>query len=440
MGWIGRTLDDNAHLLLATDSAESHTVLKNRLRSERSGKHDFRHIYGRSSCVKMPIVWVNDLVSQRKHQGMRWSGMLIWFFLGLPAIDPSTRKGDEIPISWIWWLFCFFCLGIAYFFGSTNRRLPSWARLAALGIQSLSVVAMTLLFRNYFNGLLLVLVVWQLALYVDERTTIAWSLIQTAVVIAALEPHWHMGWRWAMSSCLVGLEIFAFVAGRLLAQEAAARDELLLLSVELGSTRELLKESTRVSERLHIARELHDVLGHHLTALSLQLEHAVHITAGDAKQEVERAQTSTRQMLSDVRGIVDNMRTEAGLDLAPALNSLKQRIVRPQLHLDVPPQFSVQDGSRAHAVLRCVQEIVTNTIKHSGADNLWITINLKDEVIEVSAQDDGNAQSTPRAGAGLSGMRERFESFGGRVEFRSQPDLGFSVSAWLPLQRQDRLA
>src|SRR5512146_173122 len=267
------------------------------------GKHDFRHICDRSSCVTIPTVWVNDLVSQRKHEAMRWSGMLIWFFLGLPALDPSTRKGDEIPISWIWWLFCFLCLGIAYFFGSTNRRLPSWARLAALGIQSLSVVAMTLLFRNYFNGLLLVLVVWQLALYVDERTTIVWSIIQTTVVIAALEPHWHMGWRWAMSSCLVGLEIFAFVAGQLLAQEAAARDELLLLSVELGSTRELLKESTRVSERLHIARELHDVLGHHLTALSLQLEHAVHITAGDAKQEVERAQTSTRQMLSDIRGI-----------------------------------------------------------------------------------------------------------------------------------------
>ena len=71
-----------------------------------------------------------------------------------------------------------------------------------------------------------------------------------------------MGWRWAVTSSVVGLGVFARVAGILLAREAAAHDDLLLLNVELSTTRELLKESGRLEERLHIARELHDILGH----------------------------------------------------------------------------------------------------------------------------------------------------------------------------------
>ncbi len=386
------------------------------------------------------IVWIRDLVSQQKHQAMRWSGILIWLILGLPAMDPSTRTADEIPVSWAGWLSFFFAFGIAYYFGSTNRRLPSWLRISALALQSLSVVAMTLLFRNYFNGLLLVLVAWQAALYLSEHNAVIWTCLQTIAAVIALEPHWHMGWRWAMTSSLIGLEVFAIVAGRLLAQEATGRDELLLLNIELGSTRELLKESSRTAERLHIARELHDVLGHHLAALSLQLEHAVHVADGSLQAEIERAQTSTRQMLSDVRSIVGTMRAKDSVDLAPALDSLVQRVLRPKLHLLVPPEFILPDGARAHAVLRCVQEIVTNTIKHSRAENLWIDLRVREGIIEVNARDDGQADPMSLPGAGLTGMMERFEAFGGRVEFQSRPDIGFVISAWLPLQTQDKSA
>src|SRR5215831_14296923 len=76
----------------------------------------------------------------------------------------------------------------------------------------------------------------------------------------------------------------------LLAREAAAHDDLLLLNVELSSTRQLLKESSRVEERLHIARELHDILGHHLAALSIQLEHAMHVASDPVRTDIESAQ------------------------------------------------------------------------------------------------------------------------------------------------------
>src|SRR5262249_19114892 len=163
---------------------------------------------------------------------------------------------------------------------------------------------------------------WQLGFYFPSRVALIWVAVQTVAATIVLEPHWHMGWRWAVTSSVVGLEVFALVAGALLAKEVVAHDELLLLNVELSSTRELLKESSRVEERLHIARELHDILGHHLAALSIQLEHAVHVASDVVRGDIESAQASTRQMLSDVRSVVSSMRSTGQIDLAPILHSL----------------------------------------------------------------------------------------------------------------------
>jgi signal transduction histidine kinase len=370
---------------------------------------------------------------------MRFSGLLIWLVLGLPAIDPSTRGGQETPTSWAGWIACYFVFGVAYYFGSTERSLAAIFRINAIVLQSLCVVGMIISFQNYFTGFLMVLIAWQLGFYFSVRVAVVWTFIQTVAAIVALEPHWHMGWRWAVTSSVVGLEAFAVVGGMLLAKEAAARNELLLLNVELSSTRELLKESSRAEERLHIARELHDVLGHHLAALSIQLEHAIHVAPDSVRADIEAAQGSTRQMLSEVRSVVSSMRASERVDLAPILNSLAKRVLRPKTCLEIPPRFALADGARAHAVLRCVQEIITNTVKHSGANNLWISVRFVDDAIEVSAQDDGRASALTRLGAGLTGMKERFELLGGCVEFRTEPNAGFALRALLPAHPQDKL-
>jgi signal transduction histidine kinase len=307
-------------------------------------------------------------------------------------------------------------------------------------LQSLSLVATVLAFRNYFTGFLMVLVAWQVSFYFSTRIAVTWTVLQTCAVIVALEPHWHMGWRWAVTSSLIGLEAFAVVAGMMLRKEAAARGELFLLNIELSSTRALLEKTSRATERLHIARELHDVLGHHLAALSIQLEHALHLSTGAARTDIEAAQTSTRQMLGEVRSVVGTLRANEHMDLAPILNSLASRVLRPRIQMELPSPFVIADSAQAHAVLRCVQEIVTNAIKHSGADNLWIAIRFTDGAIEVSARDDGSFFRPVRAGAGLAGMKERFESLGGRVEFGLRPNAGFFLCARLPIQSQNRFA
>jgi signal transduction histidine kinase len=97
----------------------------------------------------------------------------------------------------------------------------------------------------------------------------------------------------------------------------------------------------------------------------------------------------------------------------------------------MPDPLTVDDAARAHCVLRCVQEIVTNTLRHARAKNLWIEIAREDDgTISVQAKDDGCGAAVVRAGGGLSGMRARLEEMGGFLRVASEPS--FVVTARLP--------
>jgi signal transduction histidine kinase len=178
---------------------------------------------------------------------------------------------------------------------------------------------------------------------------------------------------------------------------------------------------------------MHDVLGHHLTALSLNLEIARHLSGGDARARVEAAQSITRLLLGDVRGAVAEMREPAGLDLPAALRELASGIPSPRIHVAVGPDVAVEDAADGEAVFRCVQEIVTNAVRHAGAENLWLDVERGAEALEIRARDDGRGADAVRTGHGLSGMRERFEARGGSLSIETAPGRGFSVRAVLPM-------
>jgi signal transduction histidine kinase len=108
-------------------------------------------------------------------------------------------------------------------------------------------------------------------------------------------------------------------------------------------------------------------------------------------------------------------------------------VPQPRIHLEIDPDFRIDDPERAHIVLRCVQEIVTNSASHSGANNLWITIERAGKQFRIRANDDGRGTAEhSRDGFGLRGMRERLERAGGKLRIDSQPGIGFSVVAVLP--------
>jgi signal transduction histidine kinase len=224
-------------------------------------------------------------------------------------------------------------------------------------------------------------------------------------------------------------------------QQAEEREAQRRLISELRATRALLAESTRIAERMRIARELHDLIGHHLTALSLNLEVASHLSNESAAVHVRKAQTTARLLLADVREAVSELRQDDAIDLTQALQSLIDGVPSLHVHLTIPPRFSVEDPRRAQVLLRCVQEIITNTARHAGARNLWLAFTYEEEtLLSLCARDDGRGASDITPGNGLSGMRERLAEFGGSVTLESEAGQGFALSIRLPLGEPSVLA
>jgi signal transduction histidine kinase len=195
-----------------------------------------------------------------------------------------------------------------------------------------------------------------------------------------------------------------------------------------------------VAERLRISRDLHDTLGHHLTALSLQLEVASRLASGPAAERVHEAHAITRLLLSDVRDVVSRLRETSRFNLAEAVRALAESAGTLDIHLQVPDGLDVDDPRQAHAILRCVQEVITNTARHAAARHLWIAIERQPDGIALSARDDGRGSDVVAWGNGLRGMRERFEEHSGRVEFSSAAGRGFEVRAFMPTGNESRVS
>jgi signal transduction histidine kinase len=213
------------------------------------------------------------------------------------------------------------------------------------------------------------------------------------------------------------------------------------LNSELRATRALLAESSRIAERMRIARDLHDLIGHHLTALSLTLEVASHLTNEAAGAHVRSAQSTARHLLADVREAVSELRQDDAIDLTQALHSLTDSVPGLNVHVVMPPRFSVEDPRRAQVLLRCAQEIITNTAKHAGARHLWLNFAYAEaSMVGLHARDDGRGAERVEPGNGLSGMRERLTELGGSLSLDAGMSEGFALTIRLPLGEQATLA
>ena len=369
---------------------------------------------------------------------LRSGGFAIWAAVGLPVLvfqfsKPPTLR-QALPVAA--WTASFLLFGVAFWLATSRRRGESQraGSLALAAGQSAAVLSLVALPSCFgLEGALLVLVALELGGLLQRRAAVAWIALQSAGLLAVVWLHW--GWHWGvvLAFAYLPFQLIADATTRLLAEETAARERLAAANAELSATRELLAQSVRIAERSRIGRDLHDVLGHHLTALSLNLEIASHLTGGDAKSRIETAQSVTKLLLGDVRGVVGALRQEDGLDLPAALRKLADGIPRPRIHIGVAPDLAVEDPAAGEVVLRCAQEIVTNAVRHASAENLWVDVTRNGGGIEIRGRDDGRGAAAVLSGNGLSGMRERFEHRGGSLSVETAPGRGFSVTAVLPL-------
>jgi signal transduction histidine kinase len=347
---------------------------------------------------------------------IRIGGVITWIAVGIPVII----NGSNSPWRMAAWAVAFAAFGAGFLLNAPPR--PAAPHLA---IQTIAVIIMVALLCNGFEGALLVLIAMQLGGAMSRRAGIAWIVVQTLLLFGAIAIHWSPRPAFLLTPPYFGFQLLAFLAFDMLAREQAARREL-------AAVNGILADSSRIAERLRISRELHDALGHHLTALSLNLEAALQKSDGDVRTRVQSAQTLAKSLLSDVRQIAAAMHDGNGVDLRQALRPLIDDVPRPRVHLEIGDDIRIDDPERAHIVVRCTQEIVTNAAKHSAAENLWIVIRRDGDSVRIHARDDGRGTAEVPEGFGLRSMRDRLAEAGGDLRVDTRPGLGFEVIARVP--------
>lgn len=187
-------------------------------------------------------------------------------------------------------------------------------------------------------------------------------------------------------------------------------------------------------ERLRIARELHDILAHQLSMITVQAGAALHTREPDGAFEALRTiRAAGKEALREVRTVLGVLRDdEPSLAGLPALIGRTEAAGLPVHVTGTPAETTVPAAVQA-AAYRIVQEALTNTIRHAGAGSAEVTLLVDGPDLLVTVTDDGPSTAAVAEGNGLRGMTERATALGGDLRAGPRPGGGFQVRARIPL-------
>src|SRR6185437_10865230 len=311
---------------------------------------------------------------------------------------------------------------------SASRRV----RHAAILVEGATALAFVALARGGFTAGLVVVVAGEAPFLWGTAPALGLVAVQTAALAGIFAASVGLTRGVIAASGYLGFQLFAVGAATLAEREQKARTALALANAELLATRDALAAATAAAERVRIARDLHDTLGHGLTALHLQLELAKNTTDDAHRRAVEDADQLSRALLAEVREVVGAMREEVPFDLEGALVRLASAIPRPRVSVRVDAAVRPPDGRVAQAVLRLVQEAITNAARHADAETVVVDVAEDGEALSVTARDDGRGPLGLREGNGLRGARERLEALGGTLEVTATGGRGTELRARIP--------
>jgi signal transduction histidine kinase len=226
---------------------------------------------------------------------------------------------------------------------------------------------------------------------------------------------------------------FAFCGGYLATSRERDRNAIASAHAELLATQQLLEDGVRAAERLRIARDLHDSIGHHLMALGLHLEVAAHAVSGKGQEAIAVARELTQRLTAEVREAVGTARAERPVDLKGALAMLCAGIPAPEVQLSYDEVVTVTDVAVADIIFRSVQEGISNAVRHADARKIGVQVTGGGQGVVVSIFDDGHGGAGLERGNGLNGMNERVTGRGGRLDIVTSPGEGMALRLWLPL-------
>lgn len=352
-------------------------------------------------------------------------------------IDPLHKAWTlESPVARAYTIVVILAFGVVYVasywilvaWGSVRRPWPPnphlWTVLFPLGLQAALMAAATVTLHTEVLGMGVFL-----ASFIGFTLPPRWAipLILGLLLATTVLPQVATGER-PNYSLMQAIALAGFAVGVLRV--------ILTRNHQLYLARKQLADLAVAEERLRVGRDVHDILGHSLTVITVKTELAQRLIDLDperARTELADIEKLAREALAGVRTTVGGLRE---VSLAGEIANARTALSAAEIEAVLPDsdELPVRNSVVFGWVLR---EAVTNVVRHSGAKHCWVRVTPAS--IEVS--DDGvglRGRDTARLGSGLSGLRERIESTGGTLTFTTRPEGGFRVLASFPASKEPK--
>jgi signal transduction histidine kinase len=323
-----------------------------------------------------------------------------------------------------------------------RRRFP----LATLGLVLAALLVEAVLHSPIFVQPLVLVGVYTVATRMPWRASLPLTALTVVVFVTAIAvSHGQLTFAEVVTALIpVGA---AYVVGLYVGTRTAYVDALHATAVQLARERELLAQTAVAEERVRIARELHDVVAHQLSLITVQAGALqTQLEPGDpAHRLAESMARSGREAMDEMRRMLGVLRPETaeapgrspqpGIEQVPALvdqvraAGLDVELFIDTDHMSVPAAVDL-------SAYRIVQEALTNVMRHAGPAHCRVRLSVQADAVSVRITDDGRGDgdsSHGAAGHGLAGMRERVALFGGELFAGPVPGGGFAVQATLPV-------
>jgi signal transduction histidine kinase len=269
------------------------------------------------------------------------------------------------------------------------------------------------------------------------RGALVWAVVSVVVawvaavsIGASLGVSWHP-FRIALTTALLAgcFGVGAFVRTR--------HDRAAAFRAEAARRRQTAEER----ERVRIARELHDVIGHALSQINVQASVGLHLMERDpaqARTALEHIKSTSKTALEEVRSVLGVIRGDGDAPLAPLaelaeLPRLVAGLASPGFEVELVDRIEAPPGRAVQfAAYRIAQEALTNVVRHAGATRAVVTVERLGDELLLTVDDDGGGMDGAGEGSGILGMRERAALLGGSVDVDRSPRGGTRVTARLP--------
>ena len=344
--------------------------------------------------------WPADSTQRWAHGWRRLalaSGMLIYPVATAAAIPQHSLGTDAVAGFLIVAAFC-----VCYALAALSAARLAWRRFWWL------LGAMTVLFlaelpfaqnESFFLGAVVVAV----ATYFLGRRAVPLvvAAVLASIVVPWAVPSWHSGAGWLEAIMIMSTVLIVY-----------AFSELVRANIALIEARAEVARLASDAERARIARDLHDLLGHSLTAIAVKTDVARRIADREesgALREITEIGKLSRQALADVRAAVSGYRD---VTLANELARGKELLRASGITADLPTATDVVDVAHQELFGWVVREGITNVVRHARAGRCTVLLSAD----EVEVRDDGTGRAPAAAGNGLSMLRERVALAGGLME------------------------